>query len=92
MYKQFLGTFIKTERSKGPKGPCERRFLPKFRLITQSTHRTSNDPPKSGFIYKNLFSLQISAHLAFKWPRKKNTFWGVIATSVGALGNGSKFG
>ena len=57
----FYFYFIKTKRSKGLKGPRKLRFLPKFRPITQSTHRTGNGPPKSGFF------LDFLGHLKAKW-------------------------
>ena len=68
--------FIKTEQSEGLKGPREHRFLPKFRPITQSTHRTGNDPPKSVFFY-------FLSHLKAKWAE----IWSEDRFLIGGLGD-----
>ena len=82
VYNQFLGASGLIEKKK-------RANFGHFQKQKKCRNSAKNGRkcPKSKsplIIFKNLFSLQISAHLAFKWPRKSKM--------ITFLGEGSTFG
>merc|ERR1711895_308319 len=89
VYNQFLGASGLIEKKRANFAIFKFSFLAVTRPKMVKNAQNQNHPTCLSKIY-------LHSKFQLIWPsngqeNKKKTFWGVIATSVGALGNGSKF-